>query len=80
MGKYVLRWDKDSDTYMSNIGYLDGTSYLAISWGSDVEKDKAMTYDTLEEAKNIVEDVNKAVARTYWDFEDIPPQPVIEEL
>lgn len=65
---------------MSDIEYLGGTGHLAISWGSDVEKDKAMTYDTLEEAKNIVEDVNKAVARTYWDYEDIPPQPVIEEL
>lgn len=65
---------------MSNIGYLDGTSYLTISWGRDVEKDKDMDYDSLGEANKNVEDVNKAVAGTYWDYEDIPPQPVTEEL
>lgn len=80
MSRYVLLWNKDSDTYMSEIEYLGGTRYVNITWGGSVPKDQAIVYDSLEEAKKIKKHVNKAVIETYWDYDDIPPDPIIERL
>ena len=58
--------------------YFVNPSYQSWDFTKDVKK--ATTFETLKEATEMKEILERAVYSTYWDYDDIIPQPSIVEV
>ncbi|QOV08311.1 hypothetical protein Kirov_112 [Bacillus phage Kirov] len=47
------------------------------SWSFTKDSDKATKFETLEEANDMKETIERAVASTFWDYDEDPPFPVV---
>ena len=72
MTKQYVLYDSAGFSYFLNPSFE--------SWDFTKEKEKATVFSSYEEASKVKDAVRTATFMTYWDWSDIPPAPVIQEL